>query len=61
MLTNEAGQGRGQCVEHGLAVLAGGQALVLRGEGGQGALPVLGEFTADELLRGWKREGGAVN
>ena len=44
------GDGGREGVEHGLGVQAGGQALVLGGEGGQGVLPAAGQVAADDGL-----------
>lgn len=48
--TDQAGQDAGQRVDHGLAVLAGGQGLVLGSEGGQRLLPALGQLAGGERL-----------
>mmetsp|Transcript_20755 Transcript_20755/g.52312 ORF Transcript_20755/g.52312 Transcript_20755/m.52312 type:complete len:551 (-) Transcript_20755:7-1659(-) len=47
---DEAGHGGRDGVEHGLAVQAGGQALVLGGVGGQARLPAGGQRARDQLL-----------
>ena len=48
--SDETREGRGEGVEHRLRVLAGGEGLVLRLEGGEGLLPALRELAADESL-----------